>query len=114
MSADKSKARLWTVYRCQFANDQEACGLNGESFDASYDECHHTLNYDDATFVIEAVNSYDRNQAALKAAVALAALIAVADERLLNAAGLAGYKADAAHTNVLTLAREVLRLAGKE
>ena len=31
------------VYQCSHCPPDEACGLDGESFDCSRDECHHPL-----------------------------------------------------------------------
>jgi hypothetical protein len=49
----------WTVYRCQFVDEYEAqpllaCGINGASFDASRDECHHVLTLADARLIAAA------------------------------------------------------------
>ncbi len=53
----------WTVYRCSYVDEYgaepgtRACGLNGESFDYSRDECHHPLPLVDATFIAAARNT---------------------------------------------------------
>lgn len=50
----------WEPYQCSFANeygdksDPEGCGLNGESFDCSYEECHHPLLLRDLIFIANA------------------------------------------------------------
>ena len=36
------------VYQCSYCPPDLACGLDGESFDCSHDECHHPLTLDDA------------------------------------------------------------------
>ncbi len=52
----------WTVYQCQFCkddtNNESACGFNGSSLDASYDECHHTLSIEDARHIVHCVNNF--------------------------------------------------------
>ena len=46
-----------TVYQCEFAlrkYPNRACGLDGESFDHSQDECHHPLTLADAKLFAKA------------------------------------------------------------
>jgi hypothetical protein len=33
-----------TVYQCQSCPEGEACGFDGETYDQSYDECHHPMD----------------------------------------------------------------------
>lgn len=47
-----------TVYRCSYCEPDEACGLDGRSFDCSHDECHHPLSLEEAEFMAEAFNVY--------------------------------------------------------
>jgi hypothetical protein len=56
----------WYVRRCQWAGEDEACAVQatppaptdwsyvGIFYDASYDECHHVVNRDDADFIAHA------------------------------------------------------------
>jgi hypothetical protein len=36
------------VYQCPSCPPDEACGLDGHTFDHSYDECHHPLTLEEA------------------------------------------------------------------
>src|SRR5438128_2421637 len=60
----------WTVYQCQFAKEEpgSACGLNGRSFDCSYEECHHPLDLADAAYIVQACNAFPKLVEALEAA----------------------------------------------
>ena len=48
----------WEVYTCAFADKdtkgKRACGLNGQTFDCSRDECHHPLDIEDARLMAAA------------------------------------------------------------
>jgi hypothetical protein len=61
----------WTVCRCQFADEAPdfACGLNDSIFDASRDECHHTVALADAQFIVALVNSWPSIRAVIAACV---------------------------------------------
>lgn len=67
---DKATPRPWTIYACQFASEDPGfvCGLNDVGFDASRDECHHTLSLPDAEMIVAAVNSYDAHREIAEAA----------------------------------------------
>jgi hypothetical protein len=68
---------LTEVYRCPFdvrAEPDRACGFNGESLDASYDECHHVLSAADARAIVLLRNS----------AASLLAEVAASRERIVK------------------------------
>ena len=46
------------VYQCSSCPPEEACGLDGESFDRSYDECHHPLTLEKARLYAAADEMY--------------------------------------------------------
>ena len=52
------------VYQCSSCPPEEACGLDGESFDRSYDECHHPLTLEKARLYAAAADLYAACQAA--------------------------------------------------
>lgn len=65
----------WTVHRCSYVDEigepgVSACGLNGDSFDCSYDECHHPLALADAEFMAAARTALPQLLAALEEAEA--------------------------------------------
>lgn len=68
MAKPKHTKTPWKIYRCTHADEAPecACGLNGVSFDASYDECHHTLGLEDAKFIVRAVNAHEKLVEALQ------------------------------------------------
>lgn len=37
-----------TVYRCSYADPDEACGFDGQTCDLSHDECHHPFSLEEA------------------------------------------------------------------
>jgi hypothetical protein len=47
---------LWTIFRCNYCDDDRACGLNDVHFDCSHDECHHPLSLADAERIVACVN----------------------------------------------------------
>ncbi len=49
----------WSVYKCSYCEAGSACGLNEQSFDLSYDECHHPLHEVEAEFIVLARNAFD-------------------------------------------------------
>lgn len=51
---------LWSVYQCESCKEDEpnsACGVNGEKFDHSRDECHHPLSIEKANRIVDCVNA---------------------------------------------------------
>jgi hypothetical protein len=56
---EKATPGPWAVYRCSFADEDpdSACGLNGGSFDACREECHHTVPLKDAALIVALRNA---------------------------------------------------------
>lgn len=56
--SEKATQGTWEVFKCSFSNEDpdSACGLNGQNFDCSYDECHHPVPLTDAQFIVACVN----------------------------------------------------------
>ncbi len=52
LSAAFECLRLAAIYRCGHCPPDQACGLFGESFDFSRDECNHTLSLDAAEAIL--------------------------------------------------------------
>lgn len=69
----------WTLYRCQFSvrdsetfgHEPSACGINGESYDASRDACNHTLPMSEGELIVAARNALPRLLEVAMAAKAL-------------------------------------------
>jgi hypothetical protein len=58
------------VYRCSYAEDGRACGLGGETYDRSHDECHHPLDLEFAEELAKRWNFHEQLVAACKEALA--------------------------------------------
>ena len=73
MAAGAHTPGPWALYVCSFADQDtrgtRACGLNGQSFDYSTDECHHPLTRADGVLIASAPDllaERDRYKAALE------------------------------------------------